>query len=80
MTVVSSRLKKTVKNPEIPNLNNQATTSALMSRTSTGVAITLLSGVGVIFLPTTAKPAYESGSNLITVAFARGAANDVDLA
>jgi drug/metabolite transporter (DMT)-like permease len=43
-----------------------------MSRNTVGVAFTLLSGVGVIFLPTTAKLAYESGSNLITVAFARG--------
>jgi drug/metabolite transporter (DMT)-like permease len=43
-----------------------------MSRNTIGVAFTLLSGVGVIFLPTTAKLAYESGSNLITVAFARG--------
>jgi len=37
-----------------------------------GVAFILLSGIGVIFLPTTAKLAYENGSNLITVAFARG--------
>lgn len=43
-----------------------------MSSNTVGVAFTLLSGVGVIFLPTTAKLAYESGSNLITVAFARG--------
>ena len=56
----------------IPDLNSQATTSNLMSRTSTGVAFTLLCGVGVIFLPTTVKLAYESGNNLITVAFARG--------
>ncbi len=50
----------------------QATTSKKMSRNTIGVAYTLLSGIGVIFLPTTAKLTYESGSNVITVAFFRG--------
>lgn len=53
-------------------MTSKATTSQSMSSNTVGVAFTLLSGVGVIFLPTTAKLAYESGSNLITVAFARG--------
>lgn len=53
-------------------MSSQATTSNLMSRNTIGVSFILLSGVGVIFLPTTAKLAYEGGSNLITVAFARG--------
>ena len=32
----------------------------------------LLSGTGVVFLPTTAKLAYEAGSDVLTVAFSRG--------
>ncbi len=66
------RDRKAVKHTETPDLSSQATTSNLMSRNTIGVAFILLSGVGVIFLPTTAKLAYEAGSNLITVAFARG--------
>jgi len=41
-------------------------------RDAVGVAFVLLSGLGVVFLPTTAKFAYLDGSNVITVAFARG--------
>ena len=41
-------------------------------RDAVGVAFVLLSGIGVIFLPTTAKFAYLDGSNVMTVAFARG--------
>lgn len=37
-----------------------------------GVGFVLLSGLGVVFLPTTAKFAYLDGSNVMTVAFARG--------
>ena len=37
-----------------------------------GVGYLLLSGIGVAFLPTTARLAYESGSDAYTVAFARG--------
>lgn len=44
----------------------------LISRDSIGIAFVLLSGVGVIFLPTTAKLAYQSGSDVFTVAFVRG--------
>lgn len=41
-------------------------------RDAIGVAFVLLSALGVICLPTTAKFAYLDGSNVITVAFARG--------
>ena len=41
-------------------------------RDAAGVAFVLLSGIGVIFLPTTAKLAYLDGSNVMTVAVARG--------
>ena len=58
---------KPVDGSETPNLTPQVTTSNLLSRNSIGVVFTLLAGVGVIFLPTTAKLAYESGSNLITL-------------
>ncbi len=37
-----------------------------------GIGYLLLSGLGVVFLPTTAKLAYEADSNVMTVAFARG--------
>ena len=37
-----------------------------------GIAFVLLSGLGVVFLPTTAKFAYLDGSNVLTVAVARG--------
>jgi drug/metabolite transporter (DMT)-like permease len=40
----------------------------------------LLSGLGVVFLPTTAKLAYLDGSNVMTVALARGAIATVLLA
>ncbi len=48
MTVVSSRLKKSVKNTGSPNLSSQITTSNLMSRNSVGVAFTLLSGARIL--------------------------------
>ncbi len=41
-------------------------------RDSVGIAFVLLSGLGVIFLPTTAKFAYLDGSNVLTVALVRG--------
>ena len=44
----------------------------LPSRDTIGIAYILLSGTGVVFLPTTAKLAYESGSDVLTVAFTRG--------
>jgi drug/metabolite transporter (DMT)-like permease len=43
-----------------------------VQRDAIGVAFVLLSGLGVIFLPTTAKFAYIDGSNVLTVAVARG--------
>ena len=46
--MVSSRLKKSVKNTGIPDLSSQATISNLMSRNSVGVAFTLLSGARIL--------------------------------
>ena len=46
--------------------------SKLISRDALGIAYMLLSGTGVVFLPTTAKLAYEAGSDVLTVAFSRG--------
>ena len=43
-----------------------------LQRDSIGIAFVLLSGLGVVFLPTTAKLAYLDGSNVLTVAVARG--------
>lgn len=42
------------------------------SRDLIGIGYILLSGIGVACLPTTARLAYESGSDAYTVAFARG--------
>ena len=42
------------------------------SRNLIGIGYILLSGIGVACLPTTARLAYESGSDAYTVAFARG--------
>ena len=44
----------------------------MLSQQTIGIGYTLLSGVGVVILPTTAKLAYNSGSDTITVAFSRG--------
>jgi drug/metabolite transporter (DMT)-like permease len=44
----------------------------LISRDARGIVCMLLSGTGVVFLPTTAKLAYESASDVLTVAFSRG--------
>lgn len=49
-----------------------AAANKLLSRDTIGVAYLLLSGTGVVFLPTTARLAYESGSDVLTVAFSRG--------
>ncbi len=54
-------------------MTTQASTAQPLQRDAVGVAFVLLSGLGVVFLPTTAKFAYLDGSNVITVAFARGA-------
>ena len=53
-------------------MTTQASTAQPLQRDAVGVAFVLLSGLGVVFLPTTAKFAYLDGSNVITVAFARG--------
>jgi drug/metabolite transporter (DMT)-like permease len=53
-------------------LTTQASVINPPQRDAVGVAFVLLSGLGVVFLPTTAKFAYLDGSNVITVAFARG--------
>ncbi|NKB76744.1 MAG: EamA family transporter [Gammaproteobacteria bacterium] len=50
-----------------PETMNQST-----SKQSIGVAFTVLSGVGIAIMPTTARLAYESGSDTMTVAFSRG--------
>ena len=44
----------------------------LVSRDTIGIAHLLLSGTGVVLLPTTARLAYASGSDVLTVAFTRG--------
>lgn len=53
-------------------MSSPAAANKLLSRDTIGVAYLLLSGTGVVFLPTTAKLAYESGSDVLTVAFSRG--------
>ena len=45
---------------------------ALSQRTSMGYVYMALSATGVIFLPTTAKLALQGGSDVLSVAFARG--------
>ena len=49
-----------------------ANTSKPIQSNAVGVSFVLLSGLGVVFLPTTAKFAYLDGSNVLTVAVARG--------
>ena len=53
-------------------MTTQASTNQPLQHDAVGVAFILLSGLGVVFLPTTAKFAYLDGSNVMTVAFARG--------
>jgi len=53
-------------------LNTSVNTTAPLQSNAIGVGFILLSGLGVVFLPTTAKFAYLDGSNVMTVAFARG--------
>jgi len=53
-------------------LNTTANAIKPVQRDAIGVAFVLLSGLGVIFLPATAKFAYLDGSNVLTVAVARG--------
>ncbi len=44
----------------------------LISKQTLGVAFTVFSGIGIVIMPTTAKIAHESGSDVITIAFSRG--------
>jgi len=53
-------------------LSTQASTIKPRQSDAIGIAFVLLSGLGEIFLPTTAKFAYLDGSNVLTVAFVRG--------
>jgi drug/metabolite transporter (DMT)-like permease len=53
-------------------LTTQASAAQPLQRDAIGVGFVLLSGLGVVFLPTTAKFAYLDGSNVLTVAFVRG--------
>ncbi len=77
MTVLSSRLQNNHRTPRTghkraPDLSTQASTIKPRQSDAIGIAFILLSGLGVIFLPTTAKFAYLDGSNVLTVAFVRG--------
>ncbi len=63
----------------VPELNVIAA-PATAPRPLAGIAYILLSGLGVVFLPTTAKLAYEADSNVMTVAFARGIVSTLLLA
>ena len=53
-------------------VNTNANAAMPLQRDAAGIGLVLLSGLGVVFLPTTAKLAYLDGSNVFTVAFARG--------
>jgi drug/metabolite transporter (DMT)-like permease len=53
-------------------LATEASATQPLQRDAVGVGFVLLSALGVVFLPTTAKYAYLDGSNFMTVAFARG--------
>ena len=46
--------------------------SRLISKQTLGITFTIFSGIGVAVMPTSAKLAYESGSDMITVAVSRG--------
>jgi len=75
--VLSSRLQNNHRgNSDIyqrtPDLTTQASATKPQQSDAIGIAFVLLSGLGVIFLPTTAKFAYLDGSNVLTVAFVRG--------
>jgi len=53
-------------------LSSQISSSPLPKSASLGYVYMALSATGVIFLPTTAKLALQNGSDLLSVAFARG--------
>ena len=72
MTVLSSRLQTLYRPPGFIDLTAIANASKPLQSNAVGVGFVLLSGLGVVFLPTTAKFAYLDGSNVLTVAVARG--------
>ena len=53
-------------------MNAPVATDIKPTRDSIGITYLMLSGLGVVFLPVTAKLAMESGSDVYTVAFMRG--------
>ena len=53
-------------------MTEQTETRPPRARELIGIGYILLSGIGVACLPTTARLAYQSGSDAYTVAFARG--------
>ena len=53
-------------------MNTNTNAAPPLQRDAVGIGLVLLSGLGVVFLPTTAKLAYLDGSNVLTVACARG--------
>jgi drug/metabolite transporter (DMT)-like permease len=53
-------------------LSTRASATQPLQRDVVGAGFVLLSALGVVFLPTTAKLAYQDGSNVMTVAFTRG--------
>ena len=61
-------------------MTTPASAAQPVQRDVIGIGFVLLSGLGVVFLPTTAKLAYLDGSNVLTVAFTRGVIGIVLLA
>jgi hypothetical protein len=53
-------------------LTSRSAQPKLLSRDTTGIAYLLLSGTGVVFLPTTARLAYENGSDMFAAPFMFG--------
>ncbi len=70
--VVWSRLQITTSKIQAAQVSSQISNNALPKSTSLGYVYLALSATGVIFLPTTAKLALQSGSDVLSVAFARG--------
>ena len=70
--MLSSRQQNNKRTTESTELTIVTNPSKPLQSNAVGVAFVLLSGLGVVFLPTTAKFAYLDGSNVLTVAVARG--------
>lgn len=71
--VLSSRLQAVLFNQSgSSDLTSQASDVSLPPRRPLGYVYMALSATGVIFLPTTAKFALQGGSDVLSVAFARG--------